>query len=113
MTVSKRSRGKEPGLRREQRRKARDEAEFINIRIESWSNVREWLRDAVLEKHEGFYELAKPRYKTDEAPQDAAGEQGGLMKMRGVKSPNVGDALALTLSRPTEGDNIGVVWILA
>ena len=90
--------------------KPRDEATFLNIRIESWDNVRAWLRDAILEKHEGFYELAQPKYKISsngkmqlEAKED--------MKKRGVKSPNVGDALALTLSRATEGSNLGVVWL--
>ena len=38
--------------------KPRDEAEFLNIRIESWVNVRNWLRDAILEKHESWYQLA-------------------------------------------------------
>jgi len=33
------------------------------------------------------------------------------MKKRGVSSPDVADALALTLSRPTEGDNLGVIWL--
>lgn len=83
---------------------------FINIRIESWDNVREWLRDAVLEKHEGFYELAQPKYKVTSAGKMQL-ESKEDMKKRGVKSPNVGDALALTLSRPTEGSNLGVVWI--
>lgn len=90
--------------------KARDEAEFINIRVESWCNVRDWLRDAVLEKHEGFYELANPKYKITSSGKMQL-ESKDDMKKRGVASPNVGDALALTLSRPTEGSNIGVVWI--
>jgi hypothetical protein len=90
--------------------KPRDEAEHINIRIESWVNVRDWLRDAILEKHEGFYELANPKYKITSAGKLQL-ESKEDMKKRGVASPNVGDALALTLSRPTEGDNLGVVWI--
>lgn len=90
--------------------KPRDEAEYINIRVESWCNVRDWLRDAVLEKHEGFYELANPKYKITSSGKLQL-ESKEDMKKRGVASPNVGDALALTLSRPTEGDNLGVVWI--
>jgi len=90
--------------------KARDEAEHINIRIESWVNVRDWLRDAILEKHEGFYELAQPKYKITSAGKLQL-ESKEDMKKRGVPSPNVGDALALTLSRPTEGENLGLVWI--
>jgi hypothetical protein len=89
---------------------ARDPATYINIRIESWANVAEWLRDAILEKHEGFYELAQPKYKiTSAGKMQLEGKED--MKKRGVKSPNIGDALALTLSRATEGDNLGVVWI--
>lgn len=90
--------------------KPRDEAEYLNIRIESWCNVRDWLRDAILEKHEGFYELAQPKYKitSNGKLQLEAKEE---MKKRGVPSPNVGDALALTLSRATEGSSMGIVWI--
>lgn len=90
--------------------KARDDSEHINIRIESWVNVRDWLRDAVLEKHEGFYELAQPKYKITSAGKLQL-ESKDDMKKRGVASPNVGDALALTLSRATEGENIGVAWL--
>lgn len=90
--------------------KPRDEAEFINIRVESWVNVRDWLRDAVLEKHEGFYELAQPKYKIASSGKLQL-ESKEDMKKRGVASPNVGDALALTLSRPTEGENLGLVWL--
>lgn len=89
---------------------ARDSATFLNIRIESWTNVRDWLRDAVLEKHEGFYELAQPKYKITSAGKMQL-ESKEDMKKRGVASPNVGDALALTLSRATEGSNLGVTWI--
>lgn len=87
-----------------------DEAEYLNIRAESWGNVKEWLRDAVLEKHEGFYELAQPKYKITSAGKIQL-ESKEDMKKRGVASPNVGDALALTLSRPTEGENLGITWI--
>lgn len=89
--------------------KPRDEMN-LNIRVESWVNVRDWLRDAILEKHEGFYELAQPKYKINSAGKLQL-ESKEDMKKRGVNSPNIGDALALTLSRPTEGDNLGVVWL--
>lgn len=87
-----------------------DEEEYLNIRAESWGNVRDWLRDAVLEKHEGFYELAQPKYKITSAGKLQL-ESKEDMKKRGVPSPNVGDALALTLSRPTEGGSAGIEWI--
>lgn len=86
----------------------RNEAEYINIRIESWCNVRDWLRDAILDKHEGFYELANPKYKlTSNGKMQLESKED--MKKRGVPSPNVGDALALTLSRATEGSALTVV----
>jgi len=90
--------------------KPRDEAAFLNIRMESWDNVRAWLKDAILEKHEGFYQLAHPKYKilSNGKMQLESKED---MKKRGVASPDVADALALTLSKPTEGDNLGLVWI--
>ena len=90
--------------------KPRDDVDHINIRIESWVNVRDWLRDANLEKHEGFYQLAHPKYKiTSNGKMQLESKED--MKKRGVASPDVGDALALTLSRATEGDNLGVIWI--
>lgn len=90
--------------------KPHDPAEFLNVRIESWVNVREWLRDAILERHEGFYELAQPTYKiTSAGKMQLEGKEE--MAKRGVPSPNVADALALTLSKPTEGENLGVLWI--
>ncbi len=89
--------------------KPRDD-DYLNIRIESWANVRDWLRDAILEKHEGFYELAQPKYKIASSGKLQL-ESKEDMKKRGVKSPNVGDALALTLSRATEGENLGIVFL--
>lgn len=90
--------------------KPRNEDEYINIRIESWTNVRNWLRDAVLEKHEGWYQLANPKYKiTSNGKMQLESKED--MKKRGVSSPDVGDALALTLSKATEGGGLGVVWI--
>lgn len=90
--------------------KPRHEEDYINIRIESWVNVRDWLKDAILEKHEGFYQLAYPKYKINSNGKMQL-ESKEDMKKRGVHSPDVGDALALTLSRATEGSNLGVVWI--
>lgn len=90
--------------------KPRQEEDFINIRVESWVGVRDWLRDAILERHEGFYELAHPKYRiTSNGKMQLESKED--MKKRGVKSPNVGDALALTLARATEGSSLGVTWL--
>lgn len=89
--------------------KAYDDS-YVNIRMESWANVKNWLKDGILEKHEGFYQLAKPKYKiTSNGKMQLEGKED--MKKRGVNSPDVGDAFALTLSKATEGENIGIVWI--
>lgn len=90
--------------------KAKDDKSYINIRAESWDETKAWLKDAILEKHEGFYQLASPKYKiTSNGKMQLEGKED--MKKRGVSSPDVGDALALTLSKATEGENIGLVWI--
>ena len=90
--------------------KAKDDKSYINIRAESWDETKAWLKDAILEKHEGFYQLASPKYKiTSNGEMQLEGKED--MKKRGVSSPDVGDALALTLSKATEGENIGLVWI--
>jgi phage terminase large subunit len=88
----------------------RSPEDFINVRIEAWTNVRDWLRDANLEKHEDFYQLAQPKYKINSNGKMQL-ESKDDMKKRGVKSPDVGDALALTLSRPTEGGAGTIEWI--
>lgn len=90
--------------------KPRDEKEFVNLRAEAWMNTREWLRDAILEKHEAFYELAQPTYKINSLGRLQL-ESKEDMKKRGVASPNVADALAITLARPTEGGRAAVTWI--
>lgn len=89
---------------------AKDDKSYVNIRAESWDMVRQWLKDAVLKKHEGFYQLAHPRYKIASNGKIQL-ESKEDMKTRKVSSPDVGDALALTLSKATEGDDIGLVWI--
>lgn len=89
---------------------AKDVKSYINIRAESWDEVKSWLKDAILEKHEGFYQLAGPKYKINSNGKIQL-ESKEEMKKRGVSSPDVGDALALTLSKATEGENLGLVWI--
>lgn len=89
---------------------ARETEEYANVRAESWGTVKNWLKDAILDKHEGFYQLAQPKYKINSRGQIIL-EPKEDMKKRGVKSPDVGDALAMTLARATEGDNLGVMWI--
>jgi hypothetical protein len=84
----------------------RDKERYHNTRIESWDMVREWLRDAILDDNSDYksywYELCSPRFKTRSNGQLLL-ESKDDMRIRGVKSPNVGDALALTFAQPSEG----------
>lgn len=89
--------------------KPADQEHFDNIRDEGWHEMGEWLRDAVLEPHDDWVQLAHPKYKISSSGKTKL-EGKEDMKKRGVASPDVGDALALTLQRPTEG-GVGVVWI--
>lgn len=85
-------------------------SDYINIRAESWSNIKEWLRDAILIPNDDWLQIAKPKYKITSNGKIQL-ESKEDMKKKGVSSPDVGDALALTLSRPTEGGNQGIVWV--
>ncbi len=86
-----------------------DKEGYANLRAEAWDDTKAWLRDAILEKHEDFYELAGPKYKITSQGKIQL-ESKDDMKKRGVKSPNVGDALVLTKSRPTEGGTPLILW---
>lgn len=84
--------------------------EYINIRAEGWDTVKDWLRDAILEQHEDWVELASPKYKfTSRGAIQLESKED--MEKRGVASPNVGDALALTFQRATEGGEDTITWI--
>ncbi len=76
--------------------------DYINIRVEAWDEARKWLRDAVLVPNESWYELCQPKVKITSAGKMQL-ESKEEMRKRGVKSPNTGDALALTFARSTEG----------
>lgn len=76
--------------------------EFANLRAEAWQDTKEWLRDAVLEEDEDWYQLAAPKFKIKSNGQMLL-ESKEDMRKRGVKSPDVADALVLTIARATEG----------
>jgi hypothetical protein len=88
---------------------ATDPEHYANIRAEGWDLMRLWLRDAILEKHEGWYELAKPKTKIKSSGQMIL-ESKEEMRARGVSSPNIGDALALAFQKPSEGGSIPMLW---
>lgn len=80
---------------------AKDKEKHKNVRIESWEAVKDWLKDANLEKSEEWYQLAQVKYKITSTGQLQL-ESKEDMEKRGIQSPDVADALALTLSRPTK-----------
>lgn len=88
---------------------ATDTEAFANLRAEAWNDTKRWLRDAVLAKDEGWYQLAHPKYKINSRGQMLL-ESKEDMKKRGVKSPNTADALVLTLCRPTEGGSLPILF---
>lgn len=87
---------------------ATDTEHFINLRAEAWDDTREWLRDAVLEEDEDWYQLAQPKMKINSNGKLQL-ESKEEMRKRGVKSPDVADALVLTLARNTEGSDFLMV----
>ena len=81
---------------------ASEDDKYINLRMEGWQTAKEWLATANLEPHEDWYQLAKPRYKIISSGKMQL-ESKEDMKKRKINSPDVADALVLTLQRPTEG----------
>lgn len=88
---------------------AGDKEHYGNMRVESWDLMRLWLRDAILEKHEGWYELSKPKMKIRSDGKMML-ESKEEMRKRGVSSPNIGDALALSFAKPSEGGSVQILW---
>lgn len=91
---------------------ATDLEEYLNVRVEGWDTMGIWLRDAILEPHEGdgWFELASPRYKFTSRGQKQLESKEDMVK-RKVASPNIGDALALTFQRASEGEDWGFVAV--
>lgn len=88
----------------------KDKETYKNLRIEMWDGVKSWLRDAVLEPHEEWYQLCKPKYKFTSTGQLQLEAKEDMAK-RGVPSPDIGDALAVTFAQRFEGENLGITWI--
>ncbi|QZI87753.1 putative terminase large subunit [Vibrio phage 219E41.1] len=80
--------------------RAHDDEQFKNIRSEMWWKLAEWLEDgaAIPDSSEMQKDFCAPTYKY-------MGDQFLLeskkdMKSRGIKSPDIGDACALTFAHP-------------
>ncbi len=76
------------------------DGKHYNLRAFMWSEMREWLKTAAIPNDQDLAtDLSALRYgfKNGELLLESKGDA----KARGVKSPDIGDALALTLAVPT------------
>lgn len=88
---------------------ARTGEKAANKRSEMWLSVRSWLERGALPKDDHLaMELTGPMYKYD-ANNAIVLEKKEDMKKRGVPSPDVADALALTFAYPVEASS-GDMW---
>lgn len=82
--------------------KATDDETYLNKRAEIWGEVKNWLKSlpvSVPDDDELHSDLISPRYSYD-SMQRIKLEKKEEMRKRGVRSPDKGDALALTFSEP-------------
>jgi hypothetical protein len=79
---------------------ADDPIKYANKRVENWDTMRKWLEDgpAALPNHpELIVDLTAPQYTFNSNGQKVL-EKKEEMKRRGIKSPDIGDALSLTFA---------------
>lgn len=81
--------------------RATDDRRYLNRRAEMWGQMRDWLRDrgGIPDTPDLVDDLLSPLYKFD-ASNRIQLEKKEDMKARGLASPDVGDALALTFAAP-------------
>lgn len=78
--------------------KARDSDKYLNKRVEMWGELREWLTYGVIDDYQQLIDdLTGPEYEIHLKGQIKL-ESKDKMKKRGLKSPDEGDALALTFA---------------
>ena len=80
---------------------------YVNRRTEMWWNVKCWLEKggALPDDRRYLIDLTGPRYDYKNARNKLALESKEQMKSRGIKSPDIGDALALTFASPVAVTN--------
>ena len=81
--------------------KAKDTEQYANLRCELYNGVKEWLATASLPKDDDYYEMANIKYSFNSRGQMLL-ESKEDMKKRGLSSPDVADALALTFARSSQ-----------
>ena len=73
--------------------------DYLNLRAESWDQMRQWVQDGgVLPKDPVWDELSRVTY-TYKGSNKKALLSKDLMRSKGIKSPNAGDALSMTFSQ--------------
>ena len=79
-----------------------DAPEFMNKRVEMWWSLHEWLKDggSLPGTPELVNDLTTPLYTFANAQDKRQLESKDAMKKRGMPSPDVADALALTFAYP-------------
>lgn len=87
---------------------ATKEDQFYRIRTEMWWNMAKWLEAgaSVPDSAELQKDLCSPLYFFQPGTDQMRLESKKDMKSRGIKSPDIGDALALTLAYPVSMDTM-------
>jgi hypothetical protein len=86
--------------------KADDQDAYGNKRMEMWARMKDWLKDAEIPNNQDLKtDLITPFYGFD-AKNRFLLEKKDDMKARGCKSPDLGDALALTFAYRTVFKNM-------
>ena len=90
--------------------RAGNAARYFNKRAEMWAKMRDWLRDVgeIPDDDELAIDLQSPNYEYDNQNRIKL-EKKEDMKKRGLLSPDVADALALTFAEPVRTDNASAV----
>jgi len=85
--------------------RALEDDKFKNKRSEIWAATRDWLiAGAQLPNDDAIqHDLCSVTYKFDSAGDKLQLESKAEMKKRGIKSPDIGDAICLTFARPSLG----------
>ena len=83
---------------------ADDHIQFFNKRIEMWCAMRDWLNEkpvSLPNNSELIVDLTAPQYHFNSNGQRQL-EKKEDMRRRGVKSPDIGDALAMTFAEEVD-----------
>lgn len=92
--------------------RAGDDTKYLNSRAEMWARMRDWLRDrgSIPDRDDLVSDLTAPLYSFDPSNRLKL-EKKEDMKGRGLASPDIGDALALTFAHAFPADEkLSVQW---